>query len=89
MATFTLSGRTYEIAGYRLGEQKALALINDQPLDLGPDALIERFARIVEAGTARFGEAAFKADFDEFRVDELTAAAGVVLHLAGFARGEA
>jgi hypothetical protein len=89
MAEFTVGGRAYRIDCLRLGEIKAIARINDSPIDGNVEAMLDRFARIVEAATARFGKKAFVAsDEAECTVAELTTAARLVLELAGFAQGE-
>jgi len=90
MAKFSVAGRAYEIARFRLGEVKAIARIQDEPLDLGSEALLDRFARVVEAGTARFGAEGFRADEDsECTAQELTDAARTILTIAGFRKDDA
>ena len=90
MTEFTIGGRTYKIERMRFGEVKAIARINEAPLEMAAETLLDRFARIVEAGTARFGAEAFVfCDESECTAAELTAGATAQLTLAGFIQGEA
>ena len=87
---FTVAGRVYRIERLRLGEIKALARINEETFEIASDKLLDRFARMVEAVTARFGEQRFVADDDaECTAAELTFAATLILRLAGFTQGDA
>jgi hypothetical protein len=90
MSEFAVAGRVYRIERLRLGEIKALARINEEAFDIASDKLLDRFARMVEAATARFGADGFVAnDEAECTAAELTAAATMILRLSGFTSGEA
>lgn len=90
MAEFSIGGRSYNIDRLRLGEIKAIAAICDEPVDPTSGPLLDRFARIVAAGTARFGSDGFAfSDESECGKDELINAAALILTIGGFASGEA